>query len=236
MLVFLSIFTAGVLLLCIIIFLHKMQVREKTDSVDRTVPLPPLDVADRQRVLSIKDPLSSAFAEEDIPAADTSGWLTRLLRALDADTPAAGDWLAQSKYHAARHDYDLALAYCARAFPQMGAFRQSALLLRARIRALRKSGATYSEDLEVLYKVAAWADLLHGKWDGNPPPSSPRLKHLDLHKYQGLTMDYMQLGYRELALLGASDWKLLVECWGEPSAHRRARDIHGEALVSMLEN
>jgi hypothetical protein len=55
MLVFLSMLAAGLLLFAIIVLLHKMQQRQKVDSVDRTIPLPPLNVTDKQRVLAISD-------------------------------------------------------------------------------------------------------------------------------------------------------------------------------------
>jgi len=236
MLIFFSMVAAGIILLSIVVFLHKMQAREKVESVDRTIPLPPLDGADKQRVLAIRDTINADFVEDDSPAEDSSLWLSQLLAEEDADSFSMKDWLAHSKMLAASNDFERALASCARAFPQMGAFRQSALLLRVRIRALRKSGAPCEKELDFLYRIAVWADLLHGKGAGHPAPLPAQLRRLDVRALEWLVLDYSQLGYRELTLLNATDRKLLVETRGEPSAHRRARELHAETLLRMISN
>jgi hypothetical protein len=234
MLVFLSMLAAGLLLFSIIVLLHKMQQQQKVDSVDRTIPLPPLNVTDKQRVLAISD-ASAIELPAGLPAEkETIRYLPEILACDEGDCPVLPDWQARSKIYAAANDFPRALMSCARAFPLMGAFRQACLLLRGRIREQRKVGDDWSRNLEVLYRIAVWADLLHGKWEGHTPPSAAQIKGLDMLKLEDIPFDYAQIGYKELALLNTTDWKLLVECWGEPSAHHHACDLHSNALQALL--
>jgi len=234
MLVLLSMLAAGVLLLSTIVLLHKMQHRQKVDSVDRAIPLPPLDLYDRKRILAIVDSADTALHKAQTVRQAGKGYLIEILACDNGDSPALPDWQARSKFHAERNDYARALMNCARAFPLMGAFRQAATLLRGRIRALRSSGEPWERNLDLLYRIAVWADLLHGKWEGHVPPSSVKLKSLDILKLDDIPVDYAKLGYKQLALLGATDWKLLAESWGEPLKHRHARELHGDALQALL--
>lgn len=234
MLVFLSMLAAGLLLFSLIVLLHKMQQQQKVDSVDRTIPLPPLNVTDKQRVLAI-----SESSDIELPAGppaekETIRYLPDILACDEGDCPALPDWQARSKFHAAANDFPRALMSCARAFPLMGPFRQACLLLRGRIREQRKAGDDWSRNLEVLYRIAVWADLLHGKWEGHTPPSVSQLKGLDMLKMEDIPFNYAQIGYKKLALLNTTDWKLLVECWGEPGAHHHAGDLHSNALQVLL--
>ena len=234
MLVFLSMLAAGLLLFAIIVLLHKMQQRQKVDSVDRTIPLPPLNVTDKQRVLAISDS-SDIELPAGLPAEkETIRYLPEILACDDENCPALPDWQARSKFHAAANDFPRALMCCARAFPLMGAFRQACLLLRGRVREQRKAKEDWDRNVEILYRIAVWADLLHGKWEGHNPPSSSQLKTLNMQQIEDIPFDYTQIGYKELSLLNTTDWKLLVECWGEPKAHCHARELHGDALQALL--
>ena len=234
MLVFLSILAAGVLLFSTIVLLHKMQLRQKLDSVDRTIPLPPLDLKHKKRVLALTDSTEIALRGAQSNESCTNRYLMEILACDNGDCPALPDWQARSKFHETRNDYARALMNCARAFPLMGAFRRAATLLRGKIRELRSSREPWENNLEVLYRVAVWADLLHGKWDGHLPPSSAQLKSLDMLQLDDINIDYNQLGYKELGLLGATDWKLLAEYWGEPLKHQHSRELFGDALQALL--
>lgn len=234
MLVFLSMLAAAVLLFSIIVFLHRLQYREKVESVDRTSPLPPLTGTDKLRVLSIESSPNTDFQGELTVFPRAAPWLSEILGSESMDTATAKDWQTQCRIHAAAHDHERALMWCARAFPQMGAFRQAATLLRGRMRELRKDGRPWEEELERLYRVAAWADLLHGKWEGNPALSMGQLKRVDMLSHQDLPIDYSRLGYQKLTLLGTTDCKLLAERHGEPSSHFHARELYGEALQALL--
>lgn len=234
MLVFLSMLAAGILLLSLIFFLHRQQYREKVDAVDRTLPLPPLDGKDRQRVLNMAAGIAPDFEAEQSLALHERDWLTAIL---GADSQVGDiDLQSQSRQHSLDKNYDQALLALAKAFPQMGAFRKAAQLVRARIRELRKSAVPWDQELKRLYLIAAWADLLHGKWEGSAPPSPSQLKRLNMLRHQNLPMDYKQLGFLHFALLGKNDAKLMAECWGEPSSHLHAREIHGEALLTIFDS
>lgn len=241
MLVFLSMIAAGVLLLSIIIVLQKLQNLDKVDSVDRTSPLPPLDGADRERVSSIADSLSAGFddyEEDGRPAsyrvAPNTRWLTNILAIAEDTTLLIHDWQSRSRHYLNMGDFPRALMSCAKVFPQMGAFRQACILIRGRIRELRKIDSPWEQELDMLYRIATWADLLHGKREVHGALSSAQVKSVDILQCQNLPLKYSILGYRELALLGSSDWKLLEERWGKPLEHHHAREIHGEALLSLL--
>jgi hypothetical protein len=104
-----------------------MQHRQKVDSVDRAIPLPPLDLNDRKRILAIGDSADLALHKAQTVRQAGKGYLIEILACDNGDSPALPDWQARSKFHAERNDYARALMNCARAFPLMGAFRQADL-------------------------------------------------------------------------------------------------------------
>ena len=117
MLVFLSILAAGVLLFWTIVLLHKMQLRQKLDSVDRTIPLPPLDLKHKKRVLALTDSTEIALRGAQSNESCRNRYLMEILACDNGDCPALPDWQARTKFHETRNDYARALMNCARAFP-----------------------------------------------------------------------------------------------------------------------
>jgi len=160
-LVGLSILATIGLLALIVWALHRNQQRENEENVDRNLPLPPLQLNDHdvgeipvaEEILGIAPVTSQKTEQAPIARKDT-----KLTVPETADT-----WLSSSREALPRGDFESALQACSSALPQMGAFRQSCVVLRAQIRELKKQGKSDSRALEQLYQFAAHADFFHGK-------------------------------------------------------------------------
>lgn len=219
----LSILAAIGLMALIVWALHRNQLRENEENVDRNLPLPPLELnqsnvtemSDLEDVLGIaekeKPTHSSASAQQAVRASVT--------------TP-LDQCLASSREFLARGEFAKALQQCHGALPQLGAFRQSCVVLRAHIRELKKEHQSSIEALEQLYRLAALADFFHGKAPNTKtlPPSA--IKQIDFTSWQALDHPYAVLGFEHLSLLTKTDSKWLVQEWGEPDSHSCMRELH----------
>ncbi len=229
MLMFLGVVAAAVLLIGLIAVLHRLQYQRKVEAVDRTIPLPPLDPQDKQRVLAITADVELSHMEtaED----KRERWLDRMLAAAPET---AKDWQAKARQHADDLDFTQALACCAVAFPQLGALRQAAQILRQQIRAAQRNGDALDSPLADLYRIAAWADLLHSRLPAYRPLTSAQLKKFDMRAWQDFAFDYSTLGSNQLGLLTVADRKLISTRWGNPTQHVHTRELHDMDLQSML--
>src|SRR5690606_21310838 len=123
MAIFLSL-TALALLALIVYLLHAHQQQQKIDSVDRAVPLPPLEGE-----IHLPD------AEAPIPAVElTPEPEPPVPVAAVAQVVPSADWLARSRTLKEQGDFDQALEIARSAYPQIGAFRQACVILRAQLR------------------------------------------------------------------------------------------------------
>ncbi len=231
MLMFLGVVAAGGLLIALIVVLHRLQHERKVEAVDRTIPLPPLDPQDKQRVLAIAP---------EIDLNDTSSANDKQKERLELIPGGARgstkDWQANAREHAAAQDYRGAVFCCAIAFPQKGAFRQAAQILRSEIRAAQKQGAALDSPLRDLYFIAAWAEMLHGRLPEYAVITSAQLQQLDLRAWQDFKFHYQVLGLNHLGLLTVTDRKLITQVWGNPKQHTHPRAIYDKDLQSMLTN
>lgn len=233
MLMFLGVVAAAVLLIALIVMLNRLQYKQKLDAVDRTMPLPPLDPQDKQRVRAIADVAEVELAAGAHDRSAQEQWLERILAAAP---DSAQDWQARARQHAAALDFRKALAYCALAFPQIGAFRQAAQVLRLQIREYQKHDVPLEPALADLYRIAAWADLLYGRLPAYAPLTHAQIKKFDLRAWQHFAFDYSTLGCNQLGLLTVADRKLIIAAWGNPIQHVHARERHDKDLQSMLDN
>lgn len=232
MLIFLGMLAAGLLLLVLIVLLHRLQYRKKVEAVDRTLPLPPLDILDKERVLAIVDATELDAVGESQAAPVKETWLERLLaKAPNSDK----DWQRQARQYAINLDFDSALGCCAVAFPQSGAFRRAAQILRSRIREAQKQAQPCHGLLADLYQIAAWADLLHARLPSFTPLSPRQRRHLDLRPHAHLRFEYEELGCDMLGLLTVTDRRLLAQVRGKPKRHAHVRELHDADLQRMLD-
>lgn len=133
-------------------------------------------------------------------------------------------------YHAlekAKHDPDRRIEIARGSLPINAAWREIATGLRAKIKLARKAKADYEADLLALHHLAAlhsfaFTTIRGGDCDFMALVPYARLAALDL--------SYELLGCNELALLGVTDRKWMIEKWGEASQHTTAmkvyRDLH----------
>lgn len=229
MLMFLGVVAAGGLLIALIMVLHRLQHERKVEAVDRTIPLPPLDPQDKQRVLAIapeldlNDTTSTNEKQKDLPE-----------RTVEEALGSTKDWQANAREHAAAQDYPRAVSCCAMAFPQKGAFRLAAQILRSQIRVAQKQGASLDAPLKDLYCIAAWLEMLHGRLPEYTVITNAQLQQLDLRAWRDFQFDYQTLGCNHLDLLTVTDRKLITQAWGNPKQHTHPRVIYDKDLQSML--
>lgn len=219
----LSILAAIGLLVLIVWALHRNQRRKNEESVDRNLPLPPLELkesavsgmADIDEMFGVAQPAASSVSTPNAqPSAPT------------VNTESSEQWLANSRELLAIGKFEKALAQCHSALPQMGAFRQSCVVLRAQIRELKKKRQPFSGALEQLYQLAALAAFFHGKTPNTMALPSSAIKQIDYEAWQALRSPYAVLGFEHINLLTKTDAKWLVQEWGEPENHSFMRELH----------
>lgn len=110
--------------------------------------------------------------------------------------------------------------------PLPGAFREAAVALRALIRAKRRGGEDYGDELRQLYDLAAWQSFGVPYSESLQQPGFNVLESVPGKTVQALPFSYEELGYRELGLLNKTDTGWLVEAWGEPAAHSTLHQLH----------
>lgn len=220
----LSILAAIGLLALIVWALHRNQRIENQESVDRNLPLPPIELkqSDANELSDVEDMLG--IEPESSPAPRPAPVTTKVEL---SDTVASPDqWLVRSRECASQGDFEAALQLCESALPQMGAFRQSCVVLRAQIRELKKKRQSHSHALEQLYQLAAQADFFHGKTPNTKALAPSAVKQIDYAAWKALSSPYAVLGYKHVSLLTKTDAKWLVQEWGEPESHGYMRELH----------
>lgn len=206
MIAFLGILSAIALLTLIVYALHKFQQKEKEESVDRNSPLPPL-------------PLPEVFDDA----------IARKGRASEVR-----NWQLLVKALKESGQVRQALEICTSEYPQMGAFKQACVLLRAEVREARRQGTSAQQSLAELYKVSAMAAFFHEKITGQPVIPANSLKNINYAEFDHLLMPYKELGTVHLKLLTPTDVKIMEEIWGAPNTHRHVREFHDAAWSQVL--
>lgn len=110
--------------------------------------------------------------------------------------------------------------------PLPGAFREAATATRALIRERRKREESWSDELRLLYWLAAVMSLSVPYSDALREPGFNVMETIPGEVIQGLCFSYDELGYNKLALLNRTDMKWLEESWGSPANHSTLHDIH----------
>lgn len=226
--VVLSIIAGIGLLISIVWVLHKYQQKENAESVDRTAPLPPLELRESgddeltcpEEILG----LANTNATAPMPSAKPQS---------SSIAPAHEQGLDNSKSAQADDDFAVALASCRSALPQIGAFRQSCLILRAQIRALKKTKQDTTVVLEQLYHLAAMAEFFHPKASKSKALSPNASKKIAYDEFAQLSTPYNDLGYEHLNLLTKTDIKWMTQVWGEPSQHARMCELHPQMWYQL---
>jgi len=225
MLLTVSIILTGVLLAVIVYGLHSYQRRETEDTVDRIVSLPPLDV-ERSMLDSLNE--TDAMGSEHLRPQAVSPVVS------PEAAENTGDWLDSARKLAHTGNIEEAQCVCKEKYPQMGAFKQVAVILRRHIRDLKRTNHDIDESLRQLYEVAAAADYWHGKHEGLTRPAPGILKRVSIEDWQALPFPYQQIGYANLSLLTRGDVDSMVAAWGEPARHTPVRQYHEQHWEMLL--
>lgn len=119
-----------------------------------------------------------------------------------------------------RDDPARRLEMAKRHLPLPAAFREGAIALRSIIRAKRKAKEPFDNELRALHRLAAIASLgVYDELDATP-----------FAKIDALDLSPDVLGWEQLALLGTSDHKWMVEAWGAPQRHATGRALYPEVF------
>lgn len=183
----------------IIVLLHRSQLKQRSEIVDRTAPLATVD-------LHFEAPGSS----DRMPASD--------VHAPEPDGPGE-NWLEQVKRLRESGADDAALQLCRQQFPRIQAFQQAAVILRQLVRDHIEGHQGAAGELKELYRIAVMADLYR-----NSNPRKPRDPRHTLQQLQALEFDYNAIGTRHLRLLTKSDIRHFEQLWGRPPGHLHAED------------
>lgn len=208
----------------IVFFLRRQQDRATAEYADRHQPLPPLQPPELEpQELESEEPQETESEEPVHPdAVDPAPQ--------DSSPAPPRDWLKQCQSLRNEGLLDEAMALSEQAAPQLQAFEQQSLILRARLREARQQNDEVATRrwLDALYLVAARASCLH---DGPSPqrPDSPRrmVDAIDSARLEQMEMPYIEIGHEKLKLLRKTDRQLLESFYGQPLRHISAREWHG---------
>jgi hypothetical protein len=110
--------------------------------------------------------------------------------------------------------------------PLPSAFREAAVALRTIIRAKRKVKEPYTEELGLLYWLAAIRSFMLPYADKLKQPGFNVVQSIPGTRLRAMPVDYAQVGYEQLDLLNKTDVKWLVQVWGEPQQHQTLNQVH----------
>lgn len=221
MVAFLSILLAVVLLGVTVYGLHRYQTMEVEYTVDRSMPLPPLEAGDKpsakandslatgEKAIASKAQNSKKNSEKSNKnSRSPQSWLNRV-----ADLKKSGE-LAE------------AMTVCEQEFPLWGAYNQACIIERLNFKDESLSDEELEAGLQRLYRLAVTAELLHDKSVDGEHLSLNQLKTLDLDRVNELEHSYQDIGYAHLRLIRKSDIKIMLAQWGRPEQHTPPRSHH----------
>ena len=221
---------AGLALLVLIVWmLHRNQQVRNAESVDRTLPLPPLELRDSEAVVSAEDILGLS----PVPAPARNAPVAASKDPLSPAALTTDHWLDTSKQRLQEGQFASAYAAASSAFPQMRAFRQACRVQRAEIKSRKKQRTSAEPALQTLYRTAALADYFHGRTTAGGPLSPGALKKVTAADWKSLECPYDTLGVDRLSLLTKTDVRDLQQAWGIPNAHAHMRDLFPEKWQAL---
>jgi hypothetical protein len=206
---FLLFLLLALLTAAVIALLHRFQLKNRTEIVDRTAPLTTVD-------LSFGDPVDTAApspppaeAMPDVP----------VFTAATPPAPSTDNWQEQVKQLREAGNDEAAVALCREHFPRIQAFQQAAIIMRQLLRTHLEANRSVVHEMKELYRIAVMADLYR-----NSNPVKPVDALRTLQQLQQRDFDYNAIGTRHLRLLTKSDIRHLEQMWGRPRQHAHAED------------
>ncbi|MEX2468281.1 MAG: hypothetical protein WD396_00860 [Pseudohongiellaceae bacterium] len=230
MVAFFSILVAVALLGLTVYGLHRYQTMEVEYTVDRSMPLPPLE-ADLEIEAGEAKPADRHDSESESRAQasrDKTETETRTRTSAAAKTRNTQPWLAEVNALKSRDQMVAALSRCRQEFPLWGAYNQACIILRTQLKQSQSASAQQDALLEQLYTLAATAEMLHDKSGETPTLNLAQIRQLDLARLDSLTFPYRDIGYAHLRLVRKNDIRLMQARWGRPQQHQLPRTYHRE--------
>lgn len=217
----------------IVFFLRRHQHRATAEYADRHQPLPPLQPPELEPEEQDPETAGTPAHTADPDGGETPGQPHETVAVNPAPEvsapPPPRDWLKQCQKLRSEGNLDQAMALSEQASPQLQAFEQQALILRARLRNARQQDDKEATRrwLDALYLVAARASCLHDAPSPERPDSPRRLADvMDGTRIEEMEMPYAEIGHEKLKLLRKTDRQLLESLYGEPLRHISAREWH----------
>ncbi len=127
-----------------------------------------------------------------------------------------------------RDQPEMRLGFALSHLPLPAAIREAVVAVRALVRAKRKAGESWEEELTLLYWLAAIRSFILEYAPRLQRPGFGVIEAIPGDRLRSLRYDYSQLGYRELSLLNKTDVKWLIAAWGEPESHTTLNVMHRE--------
>jgi len=110
--------------------------------------------------------------------------------------------------------------------PLPAAFREAAIALRTLIRQKRKSKESFSDELALLYWLAAIDSFSIPYSSYLNQPGYNVIESIPGKVIKTLSFSYYELGFDKLDLLTKTDIKWCIEVWGEPQRHSTLHETH----------
>ena len=110
--------------------------------------------------------------------------------------------------------------------PLPAAFREAAVAVRAIIREKQKAKSEFTEDVVLLYWLAAVESFGLPYSEFLCQPGFNVLESIPGNVIKSLPFSYQDLGYNQLSLLNKTDIKWCVARWGEPNQHTTLNALH----------
>ncbi|MFT6092335.1 MAG: hypothetical protein ACJA2Q_000218 [Pseudohongiellaceae bacterium] len=221
MLALTAIITCLSLLAVAVFVLHSYQLRAASNSAERATPL--TYGTDLDQPLEFNDSLLS-IASDDIQIDEFNLHVFRPVAIESIFSASAPNVPIESKPETAaikirQSDKDTPH------YPLLGAYNQSCIALRQRLKTINANPKLLDTTLRALYRTAAVAELLHSR-KSKGKLSLGQLKMLPDELIDGLDMPYNKLGYSELRLLRKCDIKRMLMLWGKPELQQCPRSYH----------
>lgn len=236
MVAFFSILLAVVLLGITVYGLHRYQTMEVEYTVDRSMPLPPLEDTDgspsapdtRNLTPPVSKPAPQARRSTtgSTDSQPPSPAKTKQASRKPATDSNSGSWLNTVAALKKSGELDQAMRICEQEFPLWGAYNQACIIERLRLKKLAPDSEEGAALLRRLYRLAVTAELLHDKSENADHLTLNQLKALDLDSMNALEHPYPAIGYAHLRLIRKSDVKFMQALWGRPEQHQLPRDYH----------
>lgn len=112
--------------------------------------------------------------------------------------------------------------------PLPAAFREAAVAIRALVRARAALKEDFTDELVLLYWLAAIESFGVPYSEFLRQPGFYVLQSIPGKVIKALPFTYTQLGYKHLGLLNKTDTKWCIARWGEPVSHTTLNQLHCE--------